>query len=136
MKNLISILSISVLGLLILCKKTPSNEIANELKETADSINKVTPQEINERVRLDFASVDDEKTIHYHYTLTLDDPKNMDAAYYENSKPLLKKEMIELIKTSPDLADLRKQMVTFKYSYQDRNKKPLLELVIAPKDYQ
>lgn len=136
MKNVVSILSVSLLTIFVSCKKTPANEIANELKETADSINKVTPQEISEGVRLDFASVDNEKTMHYHYTLTLDDPKNTDAAYYENSKPLLKKEMIELIKTSPDLEDLRKQSVTFKYSYQDINKKPVLELVITPKDYQ
>ncbi len=136
MKNLLSIFVFSILILFVSCKKTPSNEITQELKATADSINKNTPEVINDGVRLDFASVDDEYTIHYHYTLTGDDESLTNPEYYEKSKDLLKKEMIDLIKASPDLADLRKQNVTFKYSYQDLNKKPVLELVIMPKDYK
>jgi hypothetical protein len=132
MKNVVKF-SLIPLMLLISCKK--ENTINDELKEAAAGMNKMTPQILNDGIRLDSVSAGT-KMLKYNYTLTEDVKENVTEEEINNFKKEAKEGAINAIKTSADMKDFRDNDVTLKYSYYDKNGRPTADFTVTPAEYK
>jgi hypothetical protein len=132
MKNIVKI-SLIPLVLLVSCKKEKT--IDDELKEAAAGMNKMTPQILNDGIRLDSVSAGN-KMLKYNYTLTEDVKENVSEEEINNFKKEAKEGAINAIKTSADMKDFRDNDVTLKYSYYDKNGKATADFVVTPSEYK
>lgn len=132
MKNVVKF-SLIPLMLLISCKKEKT--IDDELKEAAAGMNKMTPQILNDGIRLDSVSAGT-KMLKYNYTLTEDVKENVTEEEINNFKKEAKEGAINAIKTSADMKDFRDNDVTLKYSYYDKNGRPTADFTVTPAEYK
>jgi len=133
MKNLI-VLSLSSFLLLISCNKEKT--IDDELKEAAISMNKLTPQILNDGIRLDSVSAEPNKVFKYNYTLTQDVKENVTEEEINTFKKEAKEGAVNAIKTSADMKEFRDNDVTLKYSYYDKNGKPTADFTVTSSEYK
>lgn len=133
MKNLI-IFSLSSLLLLISCNKEKT--IDDELKEAAVNMNKLTPQILNDGIRLDSVSAEPNKVFKYNYTLTQDVKENVTEEEINTFKKEAKEGAVNAIKTSADMKEFRDNDVTLKYSYYDKNGKPTADFSVTSAEYK
>jgi len=133
MKNLFKIsMAMLVLGLTS-CKKEDS--VDRELKEAAANMNKMTPQNLGEGVRLDSVSAAEGKTLKYSYTLTNDVKDDLLPEEIEDYKAAARDEALKSIKNSPDMKNFRDNNITLKYVYYDKNGKQTTDFSVSPADY-
>lgn len=132
MKNLI-VLSLSSFLLLISCNKEKT--IDDELKEAAVNMNKLTPQILNDGIRLDSVSAEPNKVFKYNYTLTQDVKENVTEEEINTFKKEAKEGAVNAIKTSADMKEFRDNDVTLKYSYYDKNGKPTADFSVTSSEY-
>lgn len=133
MKNLI-VLSLSSLLLLISCNKEKT--IDDELKEAAVNMNKLTPQILNDGIRLDSVSAEPNKVFKYNYTLTQDVKENVTEEEINTFKREAKEGAVNAIKTSADMKEFRDNDVMLKYSYYDKNGKPTADFSVTSAEYK
>lgn len=133
MKNLI-VLSLSSFLLLISCNKEKT--IDDELKEAALNMNKLTPQILNDGIRLDSVSAEPNKVFKYNYTLTQDVKENVTEEEINTFKKEAKEGAVNAIKTSADMKEFRDNDVTLKYSYYDKNGKPTTDFSVTSSEYK
>ncbi|ANF51057.1 hypothetical protein A0O34_11270 [Chryseobacterium glaciei] len=133
MKNLI-VLSLSSFLLLISCNKEKT--IDDELKEAATSMNKLTPQILNDGIRLDSVSAEPNRVFKYNYTLIQDVKENVTEAEINTFKKEAKEGAVNAIKTSADMQQFRDNDVTLKYSYYDKNGKPTADFSVTSAEYK
>lgn len=134
MKNVISL---SVLCLtLALTSCTKEKTVDDDLKEVAANINKTTPQNLADGVRLDSVSAQPGKIFKYNYTLTDDEKESVTPEQIEAFKASAKEGALRVIKTSPDIKEFRDNDVTMVYTYYDKNGKPTADFKITPAEYK
>ncbi len=133
MKNVIRLSLVCLLLMMISCKKEKT--IDDELKEAAASMNKLTPQILNEGVRLDSVSALPNKIFKYNYTLTDDVKENVTSEEIGTFKKEAKERAIRVVKTSADMQEFRDNDVTLQYSYFDKNGKSMADFTITPAEY-
>lgn len=133
MKNLI-VLSLSSFLLLISCNKEKT--IDDELKEAAVNMNKLTPQILNDGIRLDSVSAEPNKVFKYNYTLIQDVKENVTEEEINTFKKEAKEGAVNAIKTSADMKEFRDNDVTLKYSYYDKNGKPTADFSVTSAEYK
>ncbi|MET3537352.1 hypothetical protein [Chryseobacterium limigenitum] len=133
MKNLI-VLSLSSLLLLISCNKEKT--IDDELKEAAVNMNKLTPQILNDGIRLDSVSAEPNKVFKYNYTLIQDVKENVTEEEINTFKKEAKEGAVNAIKTSADMQEFRDNDVTLKYVYYDKNGKPTADFSVTSEEYK
>lgn len=133
MKNLI-VLSLSSLLLLISCNKEKT--IDDELKEAAINMNKLTPQILNDGIRLDSVSAEPNKIFKYNYTLTQDVKENVTEEEINTFKKEAKEGALNAVKTSADMQEFRDNDVTLKYVYYDKNGKPTADFSVTSVEYK
>ncbi|WP_144283708.1 hypothetical protein [Chryseobacterium echinoideorum] len=134
MKNYLTIpLALTIL-FLSSCNK--ENKVESELKEAAASMNKITPQLLNEGVRLDSVSVHNHTTLQYNYTLTNDIKEELTPDEINDYKITAKEEALKSIKKSPDMKNFRDNEVTLKYMYYDKNGKSTTDFSVTPSEYK
>jgi hypothetical protein len=134
MKNVISLSLVCLSLTLTSCKKEKT--IDDDLKEVAANINKTTPQNLADGVRLDSVSAQPGKIFRYNYTLTEDVNESVTPEQIEAFKKTAKEGALQVIKTSPDIKEFRDNDVTMVYTYYDKNGKPTTDFKITPQEYK
>lgn len=102
------------------------------LQKTSAEANKSCPVMVDELTRLD-KTVAKDKTLTYLYTL-IDVEDNM--GNFSEVEKELNSQLIELVKSNPDLKALRNLRITFIYSYKDKNGVSLFDITITPEQYK
>lgn len=134
MKNVISLSLLCLTITLSSCNKEKT--IDDDLKEVAANINKTTPQNLADGVRLDSVSTQPGKIFRYNYTLTDDEKESVSPEQIETFKKTAKEGALQVIKTSPDIKEFRDNDVTMVYTYYDKNGKPTTDFKITPQEYK
>lgn len=134
MKNSITLSVLFILLTLVSCNKEKA--IEDELKKVAADINKTTPQNLADRVRLDSVSAKPGKIFKYNYTLTDDIKENVSPEDIETFKTQTKEGALKVIKTSGEIKEFRDNDVTMEYLYYDKNGKPIADFTITPTEYK
>ncbi|MCJ8153649.1 hypothetical protein MKJ01_07710 [Chryseobacterium sp. SSA4.19] len=134
MKNLLKLSAVCLTLTLFSCNKEKT--IEDELKEAAAGMNKLTPQVMNEGMRLDSVSAQPGKIFKYNYTLTDDAKENFTPEEIEAFKKQAKDGALKVVKTSADIKEFRDNDVTMVYSYYDKNGKPTMDFKITPAEYK
>ncbi|PJJ68283.1 hypothetical protein [Chryseobacterium geocarposphaerae] len=134
MKNAVKLSLMCIAFVLISCKKEKT--IDEELKEVATNMNKLTPQILNDGIRLDSVSALPNKVFKYNYTLTDDVKESVTPAEIETFKSQAKEGAIRTVKTSQDMEEFRNNDVTLQYFYSDKNGKPTADFTITPAEYK
>ncbi|MGE4514838.1 MAG: hypothetical protein AB7E26_13660 [Chryseobacterium sp.] len=134
MKNVICLSVLSVTLALSSCSKEKT--IDDDLKEVAANINKTTPQNLADGVRLDSVSAQPGKIFKYNYTLTDDVKESVTPEQIEAFKASAKEGALRVVKTSPDIKEFRDNDVTMVYTYYDKNGKPTTDFKITPEEYK
>lgn len=134
MKNAIA-LSLGCLSLILTsCNK--EKNIDDDLKEVAVNINKTTPQNLADGVRLDSVSAQPGKIFRYNYTLTDDVKEDVSPDQIATFKSNAKEGALRIVKTSPDIKEFRDNEVTMIYTYYDKNGKQTADFKITPQEYK
>ncbi len=133
MKNVIRVSAACLVLALTSCTKEKA--IDDELKEAAANMNKLTPQVLSDGIRFDSVTTGS-KTLKYNYTLTEDTKEQVTPEEIGNFKQEAKNGALNSLKTSADMQDLKDYGVTFKYSYYDKNGKPLTDFTVSPEEYK
>lgn len=130
MKGLIICL-VSVL-LLVSCA-SKQDVFQKQLVNVANELNKTCPFMVDAETRLDNSIVLPNKTLQYNYTLVNIEVENVDVPEIE---AYLKPNILNNVKTNPDLALYRDNNATLAYSYKDKNAKYITKLMITPEMYK
>jgi hypothetical protein len=101
------------------------------MKHTASELNKTCPQPVDADTRLDSASVLDNKTFRYNYTLQF--PK--DSIEVEMLVLSVRPLMLDNVKKNNDLQLFRENNVIFEYYFRDLNGDFLTRIDITPEEY-
>ncbi|WP_374460680.1 hypothetical protein [Chryseobacterium taeanense] len=134
MKNVICLSVLCFTLTLSSCSKEKT--IDDDLKEVAANINKTTPQNLADGVRLDSVSAQPGKIFKYNYTLTDDVKESVTPEQIEAFKASAKEGALRVVKTSPDIKEFRDNGVTMVYTYYDKNGKPTTDFKITPEEYK
>lgn len=134
MKNVISLSVLCLTLALTSCSKEKT--VDDDLKEVAANINKTTPQNLADGVRLDSVSAQPGKIFKYNYTLTDDEKESVTPEQIETFKTSAKEGALRVIKTSPDIKEFRDNDVTMVYTYYDKNGKLTADFKITPAEYK
>ena len=104
-----------------------------ELMAVASEINKSCPFMADKETRLDNAVVMKGNTLQYNYTLV-----NMvkDSINIEKIKTYLEPNIINTVKSNPELKIFRDNKVTLNYSYKDKTGIYLFTISVKPDQYQ
>jgi hypothetical protein len=108
-------------------------DLESELKNAAFELNKETPIQIDQYMRLDSASTKGKTNFIYYYTL-LEVEKfevNLDTV-----NKYLRPNIIENVKSNSELKVYRKNNITMDYNYYDKNGIFVTEISITPDLYK
>ena len=106
--------------------------IDRQLAKVAVEVNKDLPKMVDPETRFDSTSALPGKVLKYSYTLInlradQIDPKRIQDGF--------RPELVNKVKTVPEMAPLRAQGVTFVYHYVDKDGALVANLEIGPKEY-
>lgn len=107
--------------------------IDKQLMNTAKEINKSCPIYIDKDTRLDNTISGPGKTLAYNYTLVNLQVNEVDI---EALKGYIRPRILNIIKTLPEMKDMRENGVTFIYRYSYKNSIYAFDLKITPNDYR
>jgi len=134
MKKVLKLAFMAAVIPLTSCQKEKT--IDDELKQAAADMNKLTPQILNDGIRLDSVSTEPDRVFKYNYTLTDDVKENVTPEQLEVFKKEAKDGALEAVKTSEDLREFRDRDVILRYSYYDKNGKLTTDFRITPEEYK
>jgi len=136
-KIIISILSV-VIGVVIffIVKQLlikPEATFDDALLQAANEINKSCPIMVDAETQLDNTVALPGKIFQYNYTLVNFVKDSIDV---ESIKAILEPNILNNVKTNPDLANFRENDVTMNYIYKDKDGVHLLKITILPEQYK
>ncbi|WP_299175984.1 hypothetical protein [uncultured Chryseobacterium sp.] len=134
MRNVMRLSVATVFLFLFSCTKEKT--VDQELKEAAAGMNKLTPQMLNDMIRLDSVSTEPDKILKYNYTLMEDERENVSEEDINAFKNEAKQEALNAVKTSADMQQFKEDDVTLKYVYYDKNGKLTADFSITPSEYK
>ena len=103
-----------------------------KLKFAAAALNKTCPKMIDNQTRLDSVTVRPHKEMVYHYTLIKIIKNRFDIDAFEGyMKPIMQNQL----RTNEGLKSYRENKAIMTYDYNDKDGKPLLEMVFTPDLY-
>jgi len=108
-------------------------KIDKELMKMASELNKSCPIMVDAETRLDNMVVLPNKTFQYNYSLVNIGREDIDTLYIKN---FLEPNIVNNIKTNPQMKELRDKKVTLQYYYKDRNGAYLFMISVKPKQYE
>jgi ribosomal protein L37E len=103
------------------------------LTKFASEINKSCPINIDAETRLDNAVALPNKTFLYNYTLVNIEKENVDTLQIKSS---LVPKIVNFVKTSPQMKDIKAEKVTFIYYYKDKNSVYLFQVPVTHQQYE
>jgi hypothetical protein len=101
-------------------------EISNELNENCPII-------LDSETRLDNTVVLPNNIFQYNYTLPNMEKEKMNV---EEMKNYLYPNMINFVKTTPEMKQIRENNVVVNYNYRDKNNNYLFTISVKPSDYK
>lgn len=114
--------------------KTPT--LDKQLVEVANEVNKSCPITVDAETQLDNVIVLPNRTFQYNYTLVNLDKNSIDTELLEEFEEYLQSDILNTLKTNPDVEFFRENDVTISYNYKDRNNVHILKLVFTPEQYK
>ena len=103
------------------------------LYKTADKMNQSLPTMIDDETRGDSASVKGKEILLFHYTLINYEKEDLDT---ESIKKQFKPILLYNLKQSNELIPLKKNKITFGYTYKDKNKNEVFTFYLTPEMYK
>ncbi|MCF8713704.1 zinc ribbon domain-containing protein [Joostella atrarenae] len=103
------------------------------LVKVSNEINKTCPFMVDQDTRLDNSVVLPNNTLQYNYTLVNLEKSELNIDEFKSN---IEPNIINSVKTNPDMADFRKNEVTLKYDYKDKKGVFLLNIKVTPDDYK
>jgi hypothetical protein len=110
--------------------KAPSFDKA--MMEAASELNKTCPIMVDQDTRLDNAAALPGNTFQYNYTLVNLDKSEVNI---DTVKKYIEPQIINNVKTNPDLKAYRDNKVTMAYNYRDKNGTFVLKISVTPDMY-
>lgn len=108
--------------------------VTGKVLETAvNEVNKNCPVMVDEYTRLDSASLVSDHEMQYNYTLI---NTELEEVNQDTVKKYVMPEIINNVKTSPDLKAFRDLKTTLIYSYRDKNGLAILKIPVTPEMYE
>ena len=111
----------------------PKPTIDKVLVEVANTMNKTLPMMFDADTRGDNIMALPNKTLVYNYTLVNYENGMIDTVVVKNA---LEPNIINGIKTSPEMKYLRDNNVTFQYRYKDKNGNYMFSIIVTPERYK
>ena len=109
------------------------NTAKNPLKLIANEMNKSCPMMVDEETRLDKVTLPSKTVFQYNYTLINYEKTEIDTVKIKSNLEL---NIIQLIKTNPQMEYQRQNKVTMNYIYNDKNGDYLMSIIITPELYK
>lgn len=106
--------------------------LEESLRETAAQLNQKTPMQLDEETRLDSVAITGKKNLDYYYTLIYKSTEINKDTVEKYVKPML----IERVKASSEMNDLKNREVIFTYNYYGYDAQPAVSIQVTPKLYQ
>jgi len=97
----------------------------------AQEINSGLPMTIDSETRADSVTTGPGRKITYFMTLTSRDKSNTDV---EALRATLESRATKYVCTSPDMSNFRSDKAVVAYEYRDRHGKPLIGIIVYPRD--
>ena len=107
-------------------------DLESELKEVVLELNKQTPMQIDEYMRLDSAASKGTTNLIYYYSLFDMDKSEVNL---DTVNKYLRPGIIENVITNPDLKVFRDNNITLDYIYYDKSGKFVTEISATPELY-
>lgn len=107
-------------------------DVDKELTKVANEINKTCPITVDHDVVLNNTMALPNKTLQYNYTLVNFEKAEVNL---DTVKKYVFPRILENVKTSPEMKELRDHKVTFNYNYTDKNGVFVVKKVISPDMY-
>lgn len=101
--------------------------------EVASELNASCPMMVDSETRLDNVMAAPDTGFQYFYTLVNMEKASIDL---EGARSFLTPQIVNNIKTNPEMEFLRKHETTFKYTYKDKDGNWLLTIVVTPDMYK
>ena len=137
------VIAFSVLGYFTYQKLVENNVFAtienvinvakNPLQLIANEMNKSCPMMVDEETRLDKITLPSKTVFQYNYTLINYEKTEIDTVKIKSN---LEQNIIQLIKTNPQMEYQRQNKVTMNYIYNDKNGDYLMSIIITPELYK
>lgn len=108
-------------------------DLESELKSAALELNKQVPMQVDQFSRLDSASTKGQTNIIYHYTL-IDLEKS--EVNLDTVNKYIRQNLIENIKSSPELKVYRDNNITMDYKYYDKSGVFVTKISVTPELYK
>ncbi|WP_185155718.1 hypothetical protein [Dysgonomonas sp. 521] len=108
-----------------------TGSIESRLQTIAKETNKDCPKILDNWTRLDSCVAVGGSDFEYHLTIM-----QIVIADTTNFKTQLKPQLVQVLKTMPDLKIFRDNDITVKYTYNDADGKYIFSEVIAPQEYK
>lgn len=109
------------------------SSIVKEMKKAVVEINGIAPMQVDEYTRLDSASVIEENGFAYHYTLF---HLTKDEVDLDTVVKYVRPEVIQRVRTNPDMKFFRDNEITVFYKYYDKSGKYVTEIGVTPELYK
>ena len=109
------------------------NTAKNPLQLIANEMNKSCPMMVDEETRLDKVTLQSKTVFQYNYTLINYEKTEIDTVKIKSN---LEQNIIQLIKTNPQMEYQRQNKVTMNYIYNDKNGDYLMSIIITPELYK
>ena len=107
-------------------------DLESELREVALELNKQSPMEIDQYVRLDSAASKGETNLVYYYTLF---DMERSEVNLDTVNKYLRPGIIDNVKINPDLKVFRDNNITLDYRYFDKEGEFVTEISVTPELY-
>jgi hypothetical protein len=99
---------------------------------TSETMNRTLPVQIDSETRLDATSAGPGNRMTFFYTLVNFSPDNLDRAKFVE---MLRRQIINGYKTSPDMASFRSKQVELQCTYRFKDGSPVATIGVSPKDF-
>jgi hypothetical protein len=105
---------------------------AKPLEQIVADINAKCPQMIDSETRIDGIEIKANNVLAYKYTLINLSAANVDTSEFRKA---LWPGLLAIIRTNPELQELRNRQTVFEYNYLDKQKQFVYSFKILPRDY-
>jgi hypothetical protein len=117
----------------IVIPKLFAPSIDSQLMDMTSEMNKNCPYMVDSDTRLDNVVPGAGKTIIYNYTLINFNRDDIDIESFES---IMRPQILNVVKTNPQMKTLRDNDITFVYNYKDKSSIHISSITCSPKDYQ
>ncbi len=110
-----------------------SNSFDQAMMKAASEINKNCPIMVDKNTRLDNAVALPENVFQYNYTLLNLEKSKVNI---EEMRAYIQPNVVNNVKTNPDMKDYKENKVTMVYNYRDKNGVFILKIDVTPEMYE